>query len=137
MTRTIVIVSLAHPAGDGNFQPGDIHVGSGENFDEAIGEVRSNVAASVRFDDAKVLRLDKDAGTVQFHAARGKLFRYGSKPGELVCPACGSKDVKAARGGEDPEWLTCERNCYGSGGNLRWMFEGHLDPDGEGPDDQT
>lgn len=134
MKNTIIIVSLAHPAGYGNYQPSELVMGSGETFDDALDDIRSRVAAGVRFDDAKTLEVELQDGTVALRRARGKMRRYGKEAGVLVCPECGSEEIRQAR--QDPAFLTCEQSCYGSSGSPRWMFEGHYDPDGDGPPDR-
>lgn len=123
MSRVSIVVAVAFPAGT-SFQPSQLMFAEGADFDEAFASIRSRVTQGVRFDDAYFLA-PNSKGTVEATSADLEMHRYDRAPETLVCPGCGSTNIRAARGGEDPNQLTCEKNCYGSGGNPRAIFEGH------------
>ena len=125
----MIAVSVAWRQGTG-YGPGTIVVGVGPDFTTCMSEVLSKIAMGTRLDDAIELLTDKD-GLAIVRPAKGKMHRHGKNPGQLICPSCGSQQIEPVTFMDG--WMTCEKHCYGESGNPSWLFEGHHDPDGEGP----
>jgi hypothetical protein len=122
MPQVSIVVAVTHPAGFGNFQPSQLMFATGADFDEAFAMIMNGVARGARFEDALFLE-PTSKGMLKASSALREMRRYGHPSETLVCPRCGSVDIRIARDGGDSERLTCERNCH-DGGASRALFEG-------------